>query len=115
MSEQTFELGRRGFLKTGLLAAGTPALGPAISRTAGAGAREPANAEAIPTRKFGKTGRTLPILGMGGSGMVQFWSKAHGVKVLSMDGRIAMVRHAYDKGIRYFDTARVYGESEKIV
>ena len=26
-----------------------------------------------------------------------------------------MVRHAYDSGLRYFDTARVYGESESIM
>jgi aryl-alcohol dehydrogenase-like predicted oxidoreductase len=25
-----------------------------------------------------------------------------------------MVRHAYDRGVRYFDTARIYGESESI-
>ena len=26
-----------------------------------------------------------------------------------------MVRYAFDKGVRYFDTARVYSESESIV
>ena len=35
--------------------------------------------------------------------------------LLPLDERVAMVRHAYDCGIRYFDTARVYGESEQIM
>ena len=34
------------------------------------------------------------------------WIRAYGVPLLSMDERIAMVRYAYDKGVRYFDTAR---------
>src|SRR5262249_55640434 len=60
-------------------------------------------------------GHTLPILGMGGSAMVQRFIAAYGLKLLSMEERIAMVRRAYDQGIRYFDTARVYGESESIM
>jgi aryl-alcohol dehydrogenase-like predicted oxidoreductase len=115
MNETNFELGRRRFLKTGLLAAGTAALAPATRRAAGAHHGGRIDAEGIPTRPFGKTGHTLPILGMGGSAFVGFWSKAYGVKTLSTEERVAMVRHAYDSGIRYFDTARVYGESESIV
>ena len=115
MNEQKSEFGRRRFLKTGLLAAGTAALAPGLPRAAARGSQESATSQGIPTRKFGKTGHTLPILGMGGSAMVQLWTKAYGVNLLSMDERIAMVRHAYDQGIRYFDTARVYGESESIV
>jgi predicted aldo/keto reductase-like oxidoreductase len=114
MSDKKSQLGRRRFLQNSLLAAGTAALAPAVRSTAQAHDQESA-ANAIPTRKFGKTGHTLPVLGMGGSAMVQLWTRAYGVKLLSMDERIAMVRHAYDQGIRYFDTARVYGESEKIV
>src|SRR6516164_1541461 len=114
MSDKKSQLGRRRFLQNSLLAAGTAALAPAVRSTAQAHDQESA-ANAIPTRKFGKTGHTLPVLGMGGSAMVQLWTKAYGVNLLSMDERIAMVRHAYDQGIRYFDTARVYGESESIV
>ncbi len=66
-------------------------------------------------RKFGKTGHTLPILGMGGSAMVKKWTPAYGVNLLPMEDRVAMVRHAFDQGVRYFDTARVYDESESIV
>jgi aryl-alcohol dehydrogenase-like predicted oxidoreductase len=112
MSEQTPEPGRRTFLKTGLLAAGSVALAPTLRQSTAAPAEE---TSAIPVRKFGKTGLTLPVLGMGGSAMVQRFISAYGVKLLSMDERIAMVRHAYDSGIRYFDSARVYGESEKII
>jgi predicted aldo/keto reductase-like oxidoreductase len=110
MHQPFIQLNRRQALQTGLLAAGAAALPlavPGISLADQAGT--------LPTRPFGKTGRTLPILGMGGSAMVGFWSPAYGVKVLSTDERIAMVRHAFDQGIRYFDTARVYGESESIM
>ncbi|HVU90341.1 MAG TPA: aldo/keto reductase [Pirellulales bacterium] len=108
---------RRDFLKSGLLAAaGTTALGQRI-----AGATAPAEKSIelstgkLPTRKFGKTGHTLPILGMGGSAMVKLFAASYGIELLSIDQRVAMVRHAYDSGIRYFDTARVYGESESIM
>jgi predicted aldo/keto reductase-like oxidoreductase len=121
MAEHSSVPGRRSFLKTGLLAAGTAAIAPAFRQTAQAD--QPAKAgetltlspHGIPMRKFGKTGLTLPVLGMGGSAMVQVFIKAYGVELLSMDERVAMVRHAYDSGIRYYDSARVYGESEKII
>jgi predicted aldo/keto reductase-like oxidoreductase len=115
MSDHASGPGRRHFLKSGLLAAGTAALAPAFRQTAAADTKGPAATSAIPTRPFGKTGLTLPILGMGGSAMVQRFIQAYGVKLLSMDDRVAMVRHAFDKGIRYFDSARVYGESEEII
>jgi aryl-alcohol dehydrogenase-like predicted oxidoreductase len=122
-------LDRRGFLKSSLLAgAGTSAAvlaAGSLPVTAASRSEEPSKATAsgqagaipgaIPVRPFGKTGWKLPILAMGGSAMVQRFISAYGVKLLSMDERVAMVRHAYDKGIRYFDTARVYGESESIV
>lgn len=122
MSEMTPQPGRRHFLKSGLLAAGTVALGPAVRQApaaddkAGKSPVKPAvSASGIPMRAFGKTGVTLPILGMGGSAMVDFWAQFYGVKKQSIDERVAMVRHAFDSGIRYFDSARVYGESESII
>jgi predicted aldo/keto reductase-like oxidoreductase len=115
MSDHVPEPGRRTFLKTGLLAAGSVALGPALRQSAATASDKAAEPATIPMRKFGKTGVTLPILGMGGSAMVQVFIQAYGVKLLSMDERVAMVRHAFDSGIRYFDSARVYGESEKII
>ena len=119
MADHSSVPGRRSFLKTGLLAAGTAALGPTLrsdARPDVTGKPDQGTSSAgIPMRKFGKTGVTLPILGMGGSAMVQVFIKAYGVDLLSMDERVAMVRHAYDSGIRYFDSARVYGESERII
>ena len=115
MRKPPFELERRQFLQTGLLAAGTAALGPGRSHAATDKGRDSVTPTGIPSRKFGKTGHTLPILGMGGSAMVKKWTSAYGVGLLPMEERIAMVRHAYDQGIRYFDTARVYDESESIV
>jgi uncharacterized protein len=115
MSDQASGPGRRHFLKSSLLAAGTVALGSSPRPASANDKKEPTATEAIPTRKFGKTGLTLPVLGMGGSAMVQRFISAYGVKLIGMDERIAMVRHAFDKGIRYFDSARVYGESEQII
>jgi predicted aldo/keto reductase-like oxidoreductase len=111
MSEQPLDRERRRFLKTGLLAA---ALGPALGTAVASDEKKPA-AGTIPTRPFGKTGHVLPILGMGGSAMVEKWVASYGVKALGTDERAAMVRHAFDQGVRYFDTARVYSESEAIM
>jgi aryl-alcohol dehydrogenase-like predicted oxidoreductase len=97
---------RREFLKSAIAAAGVLAAGPRVSAQ---------DQPALPARKFGKTGLSLPVLGMGGSAMVRLFISAYGVKLLSTEERVAMVRHAYDRGIRYFDTARVYGESESIM
>lgn len=111
MSEKNRAIERRSFLKTGLVATGVSSWLP----SAMAAPKSDAVLATIPTRPFGKTGYTLPILGMGGSAMVRLFSFAYGAGLLPLEERIAMVRHAYDNGIRYFDTARVYGESESIV
>lgn len=71
--------------------------------------------DTIATQPFGKTGHRLPILGCGGSAMVGVWSKGYGLEAPPFDKRVAMIRHAYDSGVRYFDTARNYRESESIV
>jgi predicted aldo/keto reductase-like oxidoreductase len=107
-------LDRRGFLKSGVLAGAGAAV---LSGTQAAlqASQSVEEKSTIPVRPFGKTGWKLPILAMGGSAMVKQWVKAYGVKLLSTEERVAMVRHAYDRGIRYFDTARVYGESESII
>jgi aryl-alcohol dehydrogenase-like predicted oxidoreductase len=115
MNDQTVSVGRRRFLQSSLLAAGSATFGTALARAGAPESRKIVADSTLPTRKFGKTGHTLPILGMGGSAMVRIFISAYGAKLLSMDERVAMVRHAYDQGIRYFDTARVYGESEKIM
>ncbi len=117
MDTNSSDMDRRSFLKTGAqLAAGAAMLGGV--RTAHAAApktKQITLAAGIPTRPFGKTGHVLPVLGHGGSAMVDSWASAYMVKLDSQEERVKMVRHAYDKGIRYFDTARVYSESERIM
>jgi predicted aldo/keto reductase-like oxidoreductase len=115
MSLKSFDPKRRQFLQSSILAAGAATLGPAIGNAAAPKDKKSAESESIPTRKFGKTGRTLPIFGMGGSAMVALFIRSYGVKLLDLAERVAMVRHAYDQGVRYFDTARVYSESESIM
>ncbi len=116
MSEKQDGVGRRVFLKSGLVAAASTAvMSSAQARSARTGKGESGDGRPIPIRKFGKTGLSLPILGMGGSAMVDQWAASYGVKLPDIDERAAMVRHAYDRGVRYFDTARVYSESESIV
>lgn len=119
MSHDQNELKRRTFLKSGLLAAaGASALGQSTTRAQSTDApaeKSAVSPQGIPMRPFGKTGHTLPVLGIGGSAMVRMFAPAYGIDLLSMEERAAMVRHGYDRGIRYFDTARVYGESEEIM
>ena len=66
--------------------------------------------DTIPTRTFGKTSLKLPILGYGGAALPKAW-----LNPLSYEDRLALVRYAYDRGIRYFDTSPVYMESEAIL
>ncbi len=58
----------------------------------------------LPTRPLGRTGVELPVLGLGGEG------------VLRTRGRYAeaeaVIRRALDLGIRYFESARAYADSE---
>jgi len=66
--------------------------------------------DAIPTRILGKTGLKLPILGYGGAALPAQWGNR-----LSRDDRVALVRYAYDRGLRYFDTSPGYFESQAIM
>ena len=113
MSEAS-NMDRRDFFKTGLqVTAGAVAVGAAAGVTKTASAQ--ASSSGIPTRRFGKTDLNLPVLGHGGSAMSTQWAPAYGVKLDDEETRAQMVLAAYDKGMRFFDTARVYGESEKIM
>jgi predicted aldo/keto reductase-like oxidoreductase len=117
MRPNTSRAARREFLKSGALAAaGSTLLGAGVAQSAAPADKTiDVGPSGIPLRAFGKTGHKLPVLGMGGSAMVQIFIQAYGPPLLPFDQRVAMVRHAYDSGIRYFDTARVYGESERIM
>jgi len=97
---------RRDFLKTGVAAVvGWVAAGSGIV-AAGEPSTDP---KPIPTRRFGKTGRVLPILGYGGAGLVKILGSP-----LSPEDRVKLVRYAYDRGVRYYDTAANYMESQSI-
>jgi aryl-alcohol dehydrogenase-like predicted oxidoreductase len=107
-------LGIPGAVATLGAAAGSPAAAHQAASTSPP--RRPISLRGdLPTRRFGKTGWVLPVLGHGGSAMVQQWAQGYGVTLGSIEERIEMVRRGYDRGIRYFDTARVYGESESIM
>jgi predicted aldo/keto reductase-like oxidoreductase len=115
MKEDT-SMNRRGFLKS----VSTVAAGAAVLTTAKAEAKAPDGKKIpltgkIPERRFGKTNHALPVLGHGGSAMVDSWAPAYNVKKSSIEDRVAMVKRAYDVGVRYFDTARVYSESERLM
>jgi predicted aldo/keto reductase-like oxidoreductase len=96
---------RRHFLKTASAAAVLPpslrAAAPSYDKGAGI---------SLPTRTLGKTGAKLPILGYGGAALPRAWGSP-----LSTDDRIELVRHAFKRGIRYFDTAGNYMESTPIL
>ncbi len=119
MESKNGEVKRRDFLKAGVVAGTVGStvlaggLSPAVSQAAESSAA--AAAGKVPVKPFGKTGWNMPVLGMGGSAMIKQWGKAYGVDLIPLEERIAMVRHAYDRGVRYFDTARIYKESESIM
>ncbi len=103
-------LGRREFLKKTAKAMTAVTICermiPADSRAATTGP----SGDAIPVRTLGKTGLKLPILGYGGAAL----SKGPR-NPLSHEDRVALVRYAFDRGVRYFDTAGNYLESQAIL
>ena len=112
MAQRARNLARRDFLKSGLAAAiGSAATGTGRGVSAGGQARP----HQIATRPFGKTNRELPILGMGSSPMVARWAVGYGATPRSIEERAPLVRHAYDQGARYFDTARGYYDTERVM
>jgi len=105
--KQTAEMvDRRGFLKAGAAAVASAAAGSGVV-AAGESSTE---AKPIATRPFGKTGRELPILAYGGAALPKVWGNP-----LSTEERVNLVRYVYDRGVRYFDTAGNYMESQSIL
>lgn len=105
------DMGRRTFLQasaaSGLLAAGTAGAAAAPERTiAGTGN--------MPVRVLGKTGLELPVLAYGSAPLMSWEDDYYGIPSGSYENGVKMVRAGYEKGLRYFDTARIYGDSEKI-
>jgi aryl-alcohol dehydrogenase-like predicted oxidoreductase len=104
----------RPFDRRGFLAATVAAGIGGAQLLAAEGESVATQSRGLPVREFGKTGRRLPILGFGGSAMVEKWKASYGPQ-LPREERVAMVRHAFQSGIRYFDTSPNYGESEGIL
>ncbi len=115
MQNDNAGLSRRSFIKTGLQAtAGAAALGSGAAHGAVPKDKKIPLTGTMPEKPFGKTGHTLPIFGFGGCGVVKRWEMGYNAPVLPEEERVAMLRYAFDKGVRYFDTARAYMESEEI-
>jgi aryl-alcohol dehydrogenase-like predicted oxidoreductase len=103
-------LARREFIKrAGQAAAGGVVLGAVAPRAAAAGKEIPLG-DTIPTRVLGKTGVKLPVLAYGGAALPRVWGNP-----LSDEDRVKLVRYAFDRGIRYFDTAGNYMESQALL
>ncbi|GMV92909.1 MAG: hypothetical protein AMXMBFR82_26870 [Candidatus Hydrogenedentota bacterium] len=117
MAHAQNDIDRRGFMKTGIgVAAAASALGAGTARAQSAGTKPITSDLKIPVRKFGKTGYSFPVLGHGGSAMMEKEYAYYGLDdPPSFEDRVKMVRDAFDKGIRYFDNARIYRESEQVM
>ena len=107
MNRHLNDIERREFLKC---AAQTAVLGVIVTNLTEAAVPKDKQIklkDKIPSRVFGKTGIELPMLGYGGAALPQKWGNT-----LSTEDRVKLVRHAYDVGIRYFDTAIIYTYSD---
>jgi len=104
------QLGRREFLKAATRLTATAAVCQGLAPASARGSASARPLGAIPVRTLGKTGLDLPILGYGGAALPRKWANP-----LSHEDRVALVRYAYDQGLRYFDTSPVYMESEAIL
>lgn len=104
MSDQT---NRRNFI-LGSVAAATAIGYKAIAQKSESIASESIAASQIPSlmpeRILGKTNLSVPILGLGGSGKTP-------ISQIGQDKEaIALIQRALELGIRYFDTAQMYGQ-----
>ncbi len=97
---------RRDFLRTGAVAVGAATAVTSIA----AAADSSQDSKKMPQRPFGKTGLKLPMLAFGGAALPKAWGNS-----LSTEDRVELVRYAYDQGVRYFDTAGNYQESQAIL
>jgi len=104
------ELARREFLKRAAQAAAAASVAPGIASAAVAKDKALTLAATIPARVFGRTGVKLPVLGYGGAALPKRW-----LNPLSRADRVELVRYAYTRGLRYFDTAGNYMESQAIL
>ena len=110
MNGLNHELGRREFLRKVTQAAAAGVISTGIASGVVPKEKKISLADTIRPRAFGKTGVKLPILGYGGAGLPKVWGNP-----LSVEDRVKLVRYAYDRGVRYYDTAGNYMESQSIL
>ncbi|MGE3822254.1 MAG: aldo/keto reductase, partial [Isosphaeraceae bacterium] len=87
------DVSRRQFLQS-------TAAGAVVVPTLGAAEANPK----LPTRPFGKTGITVPILGFGSGSRFLMYEEE--------DRALEALRHAIDLGVTYIDTAHSYGDGK---
>ena len=104
--------GRREFLVRTAAAATAASVGAGGALDAAQGDRKISLTNNMPARVLGRTKVKLPILGFGGAALPKKWGNN-----LPRKERVALVRYAYDKGIRYFDTSISYSydDSQAII
>lgn len=107
------DMDRRSFLRAGV-ASGVLAAS-AVATGADAPAKQISRSGNLPVRAFGKTGLELPVLAYGSAPLMTREDEYYGISSGTYEDRVKMVRLGYEKGLRYFDTARIYGDSEKIL
>jgi predicted aldo/keto reductase-like oxidoreductase len=109
-------LDRRAFMKRSAQATAAAAAATVVSTNVSEGAapedKTISLTGSLPTRVLGKTQVELPILGYGGAALPRKWGNT-----LPDEDRVKLVRHAYDSGVRYFDTAisYTYADSQAII
>lgn len=70
----------------------------------------PATGAEIDLIKFGNTGLNVPRLAFGTGS--QGWRKTSNQKKLGEKNFVKLARHAYDRGVKFFETADMYGTHE---
>ncbi|MCL4201631.1 MAG: aldo/keto reductase [Pirellulaceae bacterium] len=103
-------LGRREFVKQAAQAVATAAVCDSMTPAAAQAGSAAEPADTIPVRTLGRTGLKLPILGYGGAALPKAWRNP-----LPYEDRVELIRCAFDRGLRYFDTAGNYMESQAIL
>ena len=104
------EMGRREFLKRAGQAAAAGVVSAGVVSAGSPNEKKIDTGGVIPTRMLGKTGVKLPMLGYGGAALPRIWGNP-----LPFNDRVKLVRYSYDRGVRYYDTAGNYMESQALL
>ena len=103
-AKNNYLISRRNLLLTGITVGATVACGNSESNKL---ASMSVPSSPMPERILGKTGLSIPILGLGGAGKTPLSRQGQATESYSI------IETAINLGIRYFDTAASYGPSEE--